>query len=275
VIATLPRDLSAIVASLNAPSQPFVPEAVRFQPGYALLVVGFGSQEEHEAVVRHVRETVPPLFDLVMPMPFVRLLERFDKANAWGVHGYDKALYVKDLSDEVIAVVTEHQPRKTSPLSVLFFYPLDGAYSEVREEDTAFGGGRSPRYAVFIVGLTTTAEAHSAERAWVRAFWEALLPHALGIGSYVNGESEFDDDRVRSSYGFLKYERLARIKAVYDPDNVFHRNANIRPADIRPGKVDSQEAPGVEGCPAPDETSPPAHLLGMTPSGGHGVRRPR
>jgi len=127
-------------------------------------------------------------------------------------------------------VVAEQLPRKQSPLSALFFYRLDGAYSAVGEDETAFGGGRSPRYALFIIALADSVEGLAADRQWVRTLWDALQPHALGIGSYVNGESEFADDRVRSSYGPAKYERLARIKAVYDPDNVFHLNANIHPA---------------------------------------------
>jgi FAD/FMN-containing dehydrogenase len=69
-----------------------------------------------------------------------------------------------------------------------------------------------------------------ADRPWVRSLWEALLPYASGAGSYVNFMSEYEENRVRSAYGAAKYERLARIKANYDPDNVFHLNANIKPA---------------------------------------------
>jgi FAD/FMN-containing dehydrogenase len=56
-----------------------------------------------------------------------------------------------------------------------------------------------------------------------------MLPHASGVGSYVNFMTDIEEERVTATYGAAKYERLARIKAEYDPENVFHRNANIRP----------------------------------------------
>ena len=228
--ATSPADLNVIVAGINAPPEPFVPEEHRFRPGCALLVTGFGSQEAHAAVVTRLRNEMAPLFELVTPIPYVQLQKMLDEANAFGIHAYDKALYLEAFSEDVIAAIAEHLPRKTSPHSPVLFYRLDGAYSAVGDDETAFGGGRSPRWIVFIVGLAESHEGLAAERQWVRSFWDALKPHAMGIGSYVNGESEYARDRVLNSYGPTKYDRLARIKATYDPENVFHLNANIRPA---------------------------------------------
>jgi FAD/FMN-containing dehydrogenase len=55
------------------------------------------------------------------------------------------------------------------------------------------------------------------------------VPHAGGIGSYVNFMTEYEESRVRAAYGPAKYERLVQIKRKWDPDNLFHLNANIRP----------------------------------------------
>jgi hypothetical protein len=148
-----------------------------------------------------------------------------------GIHGYEKGTYLADLSDAVIDEITEHVPRKNSPMSVLLFYRLDGAYCQVGDDQTAFSGGRSPRYGVFIVGMAPDAGLLDADRGWVRGLWEALRPHAIGSGDgYINGITDYSDDRLRHSYGPAKYERLATIKAHYDPGNLFHLNANIRPA---------------------------------------------
>jgi hypothetical protein len=231
ITAAMTGDINAVVAALNAPPAPFVPQQHHFAPGYALLLTGFGSAPEHAQLVTQLRESLPPLFDLVTPMPYVELQKLLDESYAWGSCSYEKGTYIQDLSDPVIEVVTEHVRRKNSPMSALLFYRLDGAYSQVGDDATALSGGRSPRYGTFIFGFAPDAELLAADRRWVRSFWEALRPHAIGSGDgYINSMTDPSDDRIRASYGTAKYERLAKIKGEYDPGNMFHLNANIRPA---------------------------------------------
>jgi FAD/FMN-containing dehydrogenase len=230
-INTLPQEATAFLGiGLSAPPAPFVPEQYRFRPGHALLVVGFGSAEEHLAIVTPIRRAVTPLFELVTPMPFVALQQMFNESATWGLLGYEKALYLDELSDAAIAVIGEHVPKKSSPLSFCPTFTLNGAYRKPAEADTAFGGSRSAGYVFNIEAAAPDRESYDADRIWVRNFWDAMRPHATGSGGYVNFMVEADEDRVRASYGAAKYLRLARIKAEYDPGNVFHLNANIKPA---------------------------------------------
>ena len=67
-----------------------------------------------------------------------------------------------------------------------------------------------------------------ALRDWCVAYWESQHPYSAG-GAYVNFMMDEGDERVHATYG-AHYERLAAVKAHYDPENVFHVNQNIRPA---------------------------------------------
>jgi FAD/FMN-containing dehydrogenase len=228
VLADLPRSLNAIPAiALTAPPAPFVPVEHHHTAGCAFLLTGFGDAAEHQEVVERIRAALPPLFDVVSPMPYVALQQLLDEANAWGFFGYEKSAYFEKVTDEMIDVIAQHAPLKGSPLSLLLFYPLDGAYTDVGDDDTAFGGGRTPRFVGFFIGLCPAPEMFDAERQWVRTLWDALRPYMMNDGTYINALNEADEDRIRASYG-AKYDRLASVKAKYDPTNVFHRNANIK-----------------------------------------------
>lgn len=230
VVAELPRSLNVIITAMNNPPAPFVPEEYHFAPGIVLMLTGFGGAEEHGNVVARIREVLPPVFDHVAPMPYVALQQMLDDGLAWGQHYYEKSSNVEDLSDGVIEVLTEHAPLRSSPTSLVILYRLDQAYSEVDEQTTAYSGTRRPQYSVFYFVTCPTPELLVADRAWARSLWEAMRPHSLGDGAYVNTMAEQEDYRVLAAYGQEKYDRLARIKGVYDPGNVFHRNINIKPA---------------------------------------------
>ncbi len=229
-VTSLPDHTSGFIGGINAPPAPFVPEPYRLAPGYALVVVGFGSPEDHAQTVRPIRETMHPLFELVTPIPYTHLQQMLDESAPWGIPAYEKALYLDELSDDAIAVFTAYMPQKKSPLTIVPVFVLGGAYGRVPEDEIAFGGSRKARFAFNISAQCPSLEMLDGEREWVRSFWQALRPYASNAGSYVNFMSEYEEDRVRAAYGPAKYERLARIKREYDPDNVFHLNANIKPA---------------------------------------------
>ena len=225
----LPEECGVFLAGLNAPPAPFVPAELHFTPAFALVVVGLGSAEAHAELIAPVRAALSPIVDMVTPIPYVALQQMFNEAAPWGLYAYEKAVYLRELTDAAIEVMVDHQLRKASPLSIVPIFVLGGAYARAEHAGSAFGGSRDVTYVVNIEGATPTPEGYEAERAWVRDYWSALVEHAGSVGSYVNFMTEYEDDRVRAAYGD-KYERLQRVKAAYDPDNVFHLNANIPPA---------------------------------------------
>ncbi|EOD63039.1 FAD-binding oxidoreductase [Amycolatopsis vancoresmycina] len=230
LLRTLPGELGVLVAGLNAPPAPFVPEPYHFRPGYAVLIAGFDGEDHHAEAVEAARSGPAPLFDFVSPIPYVELQRMLDGAAPWGILAYEKAAYPDGFTDEVIEVIADFLPRKTSPLSIMPIFAMRGAFTDVADDATAFGGPRRESILINIDSLAAEPGPYATDRAWVREFWEALVPHSSNSAGYVNFMAEYEADRVRTSYGPAKYERLARIKAAYDPRNVFHHNANITPA---------------------------------------------
>lgn len=230
IVADLPPEFAVMIVAADAPPAPFVPPEHVGKPGVALVLVGLGEADGHAAQVDRVRAALPTLFDAVTPLPYTVLQQMIDQGTAWGQQAYEKGTDLPELCDGAIDVLVEHLSTKPGPGCQVLFYRLDGAYSTVAEDATAYGGTRAPRYAPTIVSLAPDAAGWAPGRDWVRGLWTALQPYALGIGSYVNTMSEFEEDRIRASYGEAKYRRLAGVKAHYDPDNTFRGNANIPPA---------------------------------------------
>ncbi len=150
-IDALPDDVNGFLAiGLSAPPEPFVPEQYRGKIGHGVIIVGFGSPEDHAKVVAPLRDAVKPLWELVTPMPYVGLQRMIDGSAHWGTFGYEKALYVGSFSDGALSVIGDHVPRKKSPLSFVPTFRLSGKYLAANEADTAFGGSRSPVYVLNI-----------------------------------------------------------------------------------------------------------------------------
>ncbi len=228
-VETLPDACGVFMAGLSAPPEPFVPEDLHFSPVFGLVVVGLGDEADHARLIEPIQQALSPIVELITPIPYVGLQQMFDASAPWGMHNYEKAVYLSELSDGAIDAIVEHQAKKMSPLSFVPIFPLGGAYRTADDNATSFGGSRDYRFVVNVSATAMSPDDYDAERAWSRDYWSALVDHAVGVGSYVNFMTEYDEDRVRSAYG-PKYERLQQIKASFDPDNVFHLNQNIPPA---------------------------------------------
>nr|WP_263166213.1 FAD-binding protein [Streptomyces sp. SCSIO ZS0520] len=225
---------------LAAPPMALVPPEHRGRPGHTLLVAGFDGPEAHARALAPLAEGPPALVERRAPIPYRYLQRLLDDHAPYGILAHDRALPLPVLDDAVLELLGAQLPGRSSPLTFCPSFRLDGAYTAVPEEDTAFGGARRPCWVMNISALALEPRRLRADAAWAAALWTELLPYAANPGGYVNFLAQGEQDRVRASYG-PKYARLAAAKARYDPGNVFHRNANILP---EPGR-------GAGGAPSP------------------------
>jgi FAD/FMN-containing dehydrogenase len=112
--------------------------------------------------------------------------------------------------------------------STMHLYPVDGAVNRVGQQETAFAY-RDVTFSQVIVGVDPSAANTAAIKNWTVDYWDATHPYSAG-GAYQNFMMDDEGrDRVRATYG-ANYDRLAQVKAQYDPENVFRVNQNIVPA---------------------------------------------
>jgi len=225
-VADAPRELSAFFAFHIAPPAPFVPKELQGHTACAIVVAWTGPMDQAEDAIRPIREAGTVALDLAGPISYPALNSLFDDLLPHGLHHYWKADFVEELTDEAIAIHSQHGPDVPNFMSLMHLYPLDGAVQDVDSGATAFNH-RNVRFAHIIAGIDTDGENLPAHRDWVRTYWSALHPHSSEAG-YVNFLMDEGQDRIKATYGD-NYERLAAIKSTWDPTNLFHMNQNIEP----------------------------------------------
>jgi FAD/FMN-containing dehydrogenase len=226
-IKDAPEAYGGFPAFQVAPPLPFIP-AERHGDTFCIAVVHWsGPLEEGEQALKPFRDLAPVVAEMVGPMPYPALNSAFDGLFPKGIRSYWKGNFVTELTDAAIAAHVEHGSKVPEVSSTMHLYPINGAAHRVGAGDTAFAY-RDANFATVIVCAWPDA-ANDAERIqWVRDYYAATAPHSEA-GGYVNFMADDDQARVQDNYGG-NYERLARIKRTYDPDNLFHLNQNIVPA---------------------------------------------
>jgi FAD/FMN-containing dehydrogenase len=220
-----PDEVTTMLVYMHAPPFDFVPSDVQLKPGYAVIVAG-ADVAIAERAVKDLRSSAPPLFDVIGPMPYLALQSMFDAALPHGTRTYSKAHYIDELSDDIIRAIHSETPRMPPGRSQVFVIQMGGAVARVPEDATAFGG-RTAGFQVLGMGIWDEPTEKDGVVTWVRGFWGALEPYARG--AYVNLGDEQDEASLKKTYGPEKFAKLQKIKAKYDPQNVFSLNQNIRP----------------------------------------------
>jgi hypothetical protein len=187
-----------------------------------------GSLEEGEKVLRPLREYGPPLADKFAPTPYNVAQRMADFLWPPGLHSYWKSSYLKAMSDAAIDVVVDFFARVPSHRTVIVLENYaNSAWSRVPEAATAFGHRAWP-FNIVVTSAWTEPKDAELNITWTRELFAALRPFAAP-GAYVNylGGDE-GADGLKAAYG-AKLERLAALKAKYDPTNLFAMNQNIAP----------------------------------------------
>jgi FAD/FMN-containing dehydrogenase len=227
-MADAPERLTGIFAFLVVPPGPPFPEELHLTTMCGVVWCDRGTEEEAAADLAGVRSALPPAFDLVGPIPHPILNGMFDGIAFFGKHDYWRADFVRELSDEAIETYVDYGAKTPNPFSAIHLYPVDGVAARVADDATAWNYRDAKWAQVIFAGDVDPAE-FDGLRTWVVDSWEATHPYSAG-GSYVNFLGDEGEDRVKAAYGD-NYARLAEIKRRYDPDNFFHLNQNIKPAD--------------------------------------------
>jgi hypothetical protein len=222
-----PDDLNGWFAFLAVPPGPPFPEELHGRTMCGVVWCYTGDMEKAEETFAPIRARFgPPALDWVGPIPHPALQGMFDGIYPPGDQWYWKADFFKELSDEAIALHVEHGSALPTGKSTMHLYPVDGAASRVPNDATAWAY-RDAKWAEVIVGVSPNPADNARMTAWARGYWNALHPHSAG-GAYVNMMMDEGEERIRASYG-ANYDRLAAVKATYDPTNLFRVNQNIAP----------------------------------------------
>jgi FAD/FMN-containing dehydrogenase len=219
-------DVTAYAFALRVPPVEPFPAKQHGRPALALVACHCGDIGEGTASLRALAEFGDPFLAAVQTVPYTAAQQAFDAGMPQGLRWETRAHYLDEMSDDAIDTFARHAESLAGPYTMAYFEPLGGAIGRIEPDATAFPH-RDAIYGLHILAGWADA-AHDEElMRWARAFHYAMAPHATG-GVYVNLLGSDEVVRVPAAYG-ANYERLVRLKAKYDPENLFRVNHNIPP----------------------------------------------
>lgn len=224
-----PDGLTIWAVMRKAPPLPFLPEDWHGREVLIFAVCYIDPTEEGDRVLAELRGLGTPIADVIGPTPFVGWEAAFDPLLTPGTRNYWKSHDIGEIGEGMIEVLDQAIRTLPGPQCEVFFGTMGGAVGRVASDATAYPQ-RTAHYAMNVHTRWDDPAEDAACVAWARSFFEAAAPHALG-SVYVNFIPDDEGERLAGAYGG-NMERLAAIKARYDPENRLRLNHNIAPAKV-------------------------------------------
>jgi FAD/FMN-containing dehydrogenase len=219
-----PEELSAIANVITAPPMPFLPEEYYGRPIIMAFLVYAGDVAEGQRVVAQFRALATPIADMVRPMKYPEIYQ--PEQEGYHPVAASRTMFVDYIDRKAAELILDYLKSSSASMAAAQLRVLGGAMARVPADATAFAH-RDSKIMVNVAALYEQPDQKARHEAWVTEFAAALQQG--DTGAYVNFLGEDGAERIRDAYPNGTWERLAEIKARYDPTNLFRLNQNIQP----------------------------------------------
>ena len=201
------------------------PAMLTLPDGTSVLVMEIvyaGDPAMGEKELAPLLKVAAPLDSTVGMNDYMMMQTQEDATFAHGIRSYAKSGMAREITPALVdALVESFVP---DPRLAFFTHTAGGAVKRVGELETAFPH-RNAETMLIVAGAWTDPEQDAEAMAKAREWFAQIAPFTGGY--YTN--IEYDGPAADENYG-PAYPRLAKIKAQYDPTNLFRMNSNIEPA---------------------------------------------
>jgi FAD/FMN-containing dehydrogenase len=220
-----PEELSTIGNVMIAPPMPMIPEEAHGKPVLMGLFAYVGPVDQGEEVLAPFRALGTPYADMLRPMRYPELYEGPEPEARFAA---GTNFFADSLEPAHAEAILEQLPQSTAPMKAIQLRVLGGAMARVPNDATAFAH-RDRNLMVNVAAMFVEEAERETHQAWVDGLASSLGKN--GAGGYVGFLGEEDEESLRAAYPGGTWERLRGLKRRYDPENLFHLNHNIPPAD--------------------------------------------
>ena len=192
----------------------------------SVILCHCGPRKDGEEALERFRTFRRPLAEQVGWITYLQMQQHWDDAFPSGQLRFWKSSFLRSISDDALRVCQEAIASQPLPHCHVDMEPMGGAIARVAPDATAFADRDAASTLLIATGWLDPRETE-ARVAWARETWSAVQPYAKA-SAYVNYLDQGDEGRTEAVYG-PNFGRLVEVKRIYDPENAFRHNANIRP----------------------------------------------